>query len=47
MIDVIVALALLLIVGGAVVYIVKQKKRGTKCIGCPFAETCGGQCKEE
>ena len=24
----------------AIRYIVKEKKRGNKCIGCPFAESC-------
>ena len=33
---------ILLILGGAVVYIVKAKKQGVKCIGCPDAKTCGG-----
>ena len=34
-IDIIVALVILLIVGGAVAYIIKAKKSGKKCIGCP------------
>ncbi len=29
------------IVGGAVVYVVRSKKKGKKCIGCPYAGTCG------
>ena len=32
------------IVGLAVLYIYKQKKKGTKCIGCPDGSTCSGQC---
>ena len=28
------------IVGGAVAYIVKAKKSGQKCIGCPDSKTC-------
>jgi len=37
----IVAIAVLaLIVSLAVRYIVREKRRGTKCIGCPFAGTC-------
>lgn len=47
MTDWIVALVLLLIVGGAVAYIIRQKQKGTKCIGCPYSEGCGGKCKEE
>ena len=34
---------LLLIVGGAVCYIVKEKKKGTVCIGCPHAGTCASK----
>ena len=35
-----VAAVLVLILGGAVVYICKAKKRGVKCIGCPDGATC-------
>ncbi len=38
--NVILAVVLLMIVGAAVVYIVKEKKKGTKCIGCPAAAAC-------
>ena len=35
------AIAILaLIVSLAVRYIVREKRRGTKCIGCPFAGPC-------
>ena len=33
-----------LIVGGAVGYIWKSKKKGVKCIGCPDGATCSGSC---
>ena len=33
-----------LIVGCAAGYIYKEKKKGTKCIGCPDAPTCSGHC---
>ena len=33
-----------LIVGCAVGYIWKAKKRGVKCIGCPDAKSCSGNC---
>lgn len=36
---------LLAILGGAVVYVVKAKKRGDKCIGCPYAKNCSGKCE--
>ena len=35
---------LLLVVGGASYYIHKAKKQGQKCVGCPYAKTCGNQC---
>ncbi len=38
---VIAVIALIAIVFLAVRYIVKEKKKGTKCIGCPFADSCG------
>ena len=34
------AAAIVLIVGGAVAYIIKAKKSGQKCIGCPDSKTC-------
>ena len=36
--------AIVLIVGAAVFYIVRAKRRGEKCVGCPYASTCGGNC---
>ena len=39
--DIIAIVAILLIVGGAVAYIIKAKKSGKKCIGCPDSATCG------
>lgn len=32
--------AILLIIGGAVAYIIKAKKSGKKCIGCPDSGAC-------
>ncbi len=36
----IVILIVAVIVSAAIAYIVKEKKRGVKCIGCPAAATC-------
>ncbi len=33
-----------LIVGGAIAYIVRAKKKGKKCIGCPAGCTCDKKC---
>ncbi len=37
---VIAVIALVLILFFAIRYIIKEKKKGTKCIGCPFAGEC-------
>lgn len=42
--DIIVIGIILLILGAAVWYIIKQKKKGAKCIGCPSSKTCSGNC---
>ena len=41
--EIIAILAIFLCIGGAIFYIVKAKKSGQKCIGCPH----GGKCGEE
>ncbi|MBE6577534.1 MAG: FeoB-associated Cys-rich membrane protein [Ruminococcaceae bacterium] len=41
MIDIIVIAVIVLIVGAAVAYIIKAKKSGKKCIGCPDGCSCG------
>lgn len=43
-IDIIVSVALVVIIGAAVAYIIRAKKRGIKCVGCPYAKQCGGNC---
>ena len=40
MADMIIVVILLVVVGAAIAYIVKEKKRGVKCIGCPSAGAC-------
>lgn len=40
MADLIVVIILLIIIGAATIYIVKAKKNGTKCIGCPAGCNC-------
>lgn len=37
----------LLVVGLAALYIYKAKKRGDKCIGCPYAKNCNGKCNND
>lgn len=44
MVDLIIVAIVLIIVGAAAVYIIKAKKSGVKCIGCPSGSTCAGSC---
>ncbi len=37
---------LLAIAGGGIWYLIRAKKRGEKCIGCPYAKQCGGKCTQ-
>ena len=39
-IEIIAIIAIVLIVGGATAYIIKAKKSGKKCIGCPDSASC-------
>lgn len=45
--DFLIILVLLCIVGAAAFYIVRAKKRGQKCVGCPYCKTCSGKCGED
>lgn len=29
----------------AIIYLIKQKKKGTACVGCPHAGKCAHHCK--
>ena len=42
--NVIIIAILVLIVAGIGLYLYRAKKRGAKCIGCPYAKQCGGGC---
>ncbi len=42
----IIVAVILLIIGGAVAYIIKEKKKGTACIGCPHAGECSKKRKD-
>lgn len=45
LIDYLVIGVVVLIIGGAVAYIIKAKKSGKKCIGCPDSDKCQGSCQ--
>lgn len=38
---------LALIVGAIIFYLIREKKKGVKCIGCPYAKQCAGKCHEQ
>ena len=44
MTDIILGIIIIVIVGLAVAYIRKEKKRGVRCVGCPHSRNCGGKC---
>ena len=47
LIDIIVIAIIVLIIGGASAYIIKAKKSGKKCIGCPDSCSCNTNKKAE
>ena len=40
LINLIIAAIIVLVLGAIRLYIVREKKRGSKCIGWPYAKTC-------
>ena len=44
--DIIVFIVLFIIIALALTYIIKRKKAGDKCIGCPYAKNCNKSCKK-
>ena len=44
-VDYIAIAAVALLLGSAIVHMIRAKSRGEKCIGCPYAKECGGNCK--
>ncbi len=38
--EIVAIVAILLIIGGALAYIIRAKKSGKKCIGCPESDSC-------
>lgn len=45
MINIIVGVILVAVVGAASLYIWKEKKKGKKCIGCPYSGSASCHCK--
>ena len=44
--NVIVVLILVAIAAGIIWYLIRAKRKGEKCIGCPYAKQCGSKCSE-
>ena len=42
--NIIVIAVIAAILGGAIWYIRKEKRKGAACIGCPHAASCGSKC---
>ena len=42
--EIIAVSAIALVIGGAIFYIIKSKKSGVKCIGCPHSKQCANKC---
>ncbi len=43
-IDIAVIALMALIIGAICLYLYRQRKRGVKCIGCPYSKDCSGNC---
>ena len=41
--DIIITLILVFVIGFAMFYIIREKKKGNGCIGCPYASSCTGK----
>ena len=46
-IDIIIILIIAVILGATIAYIVRAKKKGTKCIGCPAGDCCAMKSKQK
>ena len=42
--DIIIIVVLACLLAGVIAYLIKQKKNGAKCIGCPYAKECSDKC---
>lgn len=42
--NIIVVLIVIAIIVSIIIYLVKEKKKGATCIGCPYAKKCDGHC---
>ncbi len=45
--NMIVVMILLVLIGSVVIYLIKEKKKGRKCVGCPYAKQCSQNCDSD
>lgn len=45
--NIIIVVILVILIGTALFYIWKEKKKGKKCIGCPYSGSASCHCKKE
>lgn len=45
MVNVLIISILVTIAAGIVWYLIREKKKGTACVGCPYAKQCGSKCR--
>ncbi len=43
--DILVAILIAAILGGIGFYLFRSRKKGKKCVGCPYSGSCSGGCK--
>ena len=44
--NVIVIAIVVAVIGAVIAYLRRAKKRGQKCIGCPYCDQCSGNCRK-
>ena len=45
--DIVAIIVIALVLAISIGYIVRAKRRGDKCVGCPYAKECGGKCASQ
>lgn len=43
-VDILIIAVILVILGSAILFLRRAKKKGIKCVGCPDSSTCSGNC---
>ena len=43
-VDILIIAVIVLILGSAIFFLRRAKKKGIKCVGCPDSSTCSGNC---